>query len=240
MGDYNRVQSYIKSHVLPKLDSLPHDVQSVKQAFDAWKADWTQARAIKLDNLDAKISSRASSQQVDGVRGGVDTTLQRLTALDGKVNPWDLQPNVIVREIVYGENAYGKNEVLLNVYGKGKLLCVGNMKNTDSCDFEVNMDTKKELNLNFRSNNNYGGCYICQSCIRAVDKLKVVTSFGDIMFTHETSKFIADEDEFSYMSSESTFFTSYKPIVFNTSLTVTVKNKGNIRESTCLVAYSLD
>lgn len=39
--DYNRVQSYIKSHVLPK-----------------------------LDNLDATISSRASSQQVDGVRGG--------------------------------------------------------------------------------------------------------------------------------------------------------------------------
>lgn len=83
--DYNRVQSYIKSHVLPKLDSLPQDVQSVKQAFDAWKADWTTARAAKLDNLDATISSRASSQAVDGVRGGVDTTLQRLTTLEGSV-----------------------------------------------------------------------------------------------------------------------------------------------------------
>ena len=68
--DYNRVQSYIKSHVLPKLDSLPQDVQSVKNAFDTWKADWTTARAAKLDNLDATISSRASSQAVDGVRGG--------------------------------------------------------------------------------------------------------------------------------------------------------------------------
>ena len=68
--DYNRVQSYIKSHVLPKLDSLPTDVQSVKNAFDTWKADWTQARAAKLDNLDATISSRASSQAVDDVRGG--------------------------------------------------------------------------------------------------------------------------------------------------------------------------
>lgn len=68
--DYNRVQSYIKSHVLPKLDSLPQDVQSVKQVFDAWKADWTTARAGKLDNLDAAISSRASSQAVDGVLGG--------------------------------------------------------------------------------------------------------------------------------------------------------------------------
>ena len=45
-------------------------VQSVKNAFDAWKADWTQARAGKLDKLDATISSRASSQDVDGVRGG--------------------------------------------------------------------------------------------------------------------------------------------------------------------------
>lgn len=68
--DYNRVQSYIKAHVLPKLDSLPDDVASVKQAFDTWKADWTIARAGKLDNLDATISSRASSQAVDGVRGG--------------------------------------------------------------------------------------------------------------------------------------------------------------------------
>ena len=68
--DYNRVQSYIKSHVLPKLDSLPTDVQSVKQAFDTWRKDWTTARAGKLDNLDATISSRASSQAVDGVRGG--------------------------------------------------------------------------------------------------------------------------------------------------------------------------
>ena len=83
--DYNRVQSYIKSHVLPKLDSLPQDVQSVKQAFDAWKADWTQARAVKLDNLDATISSRASSQQVDGVRGGVDTTITKLATLEGSV-----------------------------------------------------------------------------------------------------------------------------------------------------------
>lgn len=68
--DYNRVQSYIKSQVLPKLDSLPQDVQSVKQAFDTWRKDWTQARAAKLDNLDATISSRASSQAVDGVREG--------------------------------------------------------------------------------------------------------------------------------------------------------------------------
>ena len=93
--DYNRVQSYIKSHVLPKLDSLPTDVQSVKNAFDAWKADWTQARAIKLDNLDATISSRASSQQVDGVRGGVDTTLQGVTELLSKGTVKSVQRGVV-------------------------------------------------------------------------------------------------------------------------------------------------
>lgn len=95
MGDYNRVQSYIKSHVLPKLDSLPGDVQSVKQAFDAWKADWTQARAVKLDNLDATISSRASSQQVDSVRGGVDTTLQGVTELLSKGTVKSVQRGVV-------------------------------------------------------------------------------------------------------------------------------------------------
>ena len=106
--DYNRVQSYIKSHVLPKLDSLPDDVKSVKNAFDAWKADWTQARAIKLDNLDATISSRASSQQVGGVQLGVDTTLQRLTELLSKsvvksvqrgVVQWESKNNMCGKEV---------------------------------------------------------------------------------------------------------------------------------------------
>lgn len=106
MGDYNRVQSYIKSHVLPKLESLPQDVQSVKNAFDAWKAYWTQARAIKLDNLDAKISSRASSQQVDGVRGGVDTTLQGVTELLSKGVVKSVQRGVL--QWKPDTNVYGK------------------------------------------------------------------------------------------------------------------------------------
>lgn len=76
--DYNRVQSYIKSHVLPKLDSLPDDVASVKQAFDTWKADWTQARAIKLDNLDAKVSTRATAADMS-------TALERVGALQTKL-----------------------------------------------------------------------------------------------------------------------------------------------------------
>ena len=86
--DYNRVQSYIKAHVLPKLDSLPQDVQSVKQAFDAWKADWTQARAIKLDNLDAKVSTRATAADMG-------TALEQINALLGKGTVKSVQRGVV-------------------------------------------------------------------------------------------------------------------------------------------------
>lgn len=86
--DYNRVQSYIKSHVLPKLDSLPQDVQSVKNAFDAWKADWTQARAIKLDNLDAKVSTRATAADMG-------TALEKINALLGKGTIKSVQRGVV-------------------------------------------------------------------------------------------------------------------------------------------------
>lgn len=126
--DYNRVQSYIKSHVLPKLDSLPDDVASVKQAFDAWKADWTQARAVKLDNLDATISSRASSQQVDDVRGGVDTTLQRLTDLEGSVARLQegVDKNTIgdlkCKTLILSDNvSSGGTRTVLDIKGSGKL-----------------------------------------------------------------------------------------------------------------------
>mgnify|MGYP001130080695 CR=1 FL=1 len=71
--EVNRISTEIeraKNAIEKKRDSLPDDVASVKQAFDTWRKDWTQARAVKLDNLDATISSRASSQAVDGVRGG--------------------------------------------------------------------------------------------------------------------------------------------------------------------------
>lgn len=88
MGDYNRVQSYIKSHVLPKLESLPQDVQSVKNAFDAWKADWTQARAIKLDNLDAKVSTRATAADMG-------TALEQINALLGKGTVKSVQRGVV-------------------------------------------------------------------------------------------------------------------------------------------------
>lgn len=230
--DYTKILSALsraKDALEKKIDAVNTSVSGLPGTLD------TQFTEVKNAIATVKTDVAGVKSDVAGVRGGVDTTLQRLTALDGKVNPWDLQPNVIVRKLDYTENG-----VILNVYGKGKLLCVGNMNTDEYCDIEVNMDAKKELNINYRSNSRYGGCYVCQSYIRAKDGIKIITSFGDIMLNHEKSEFIAGEDEFSYMNSESTFFTSYKPIAFNTNLTIEVKSKGNIRKSTCLIAYTLD
>lgn len=147
--DSNRVQSYIKSHVLPKLDSLPQDVQSVKNAFDAWKADWTTARAIKLDNLDATISSRASSQQVD-------TTLQRLTTLESSVAKlehglasvesdikaeFDTNPVKIIERQAIEPNV---RKTVLNITGKGEFYLAGFSigGNWNRCSLTVEIDGK--------------------------------------------------------------------------------------------------
>lgn len=45
-------------------------VRRMVKTFDEWKSDWTAERAGKLDLLDVEVSSRASSLDVDNVRGG--------------------------------------------------------------------------------------------------------------------------------------------------------------------------
>lgn len=83
---YNRIISYIKNNVLPKLDSLPGDVAGVKDAFSKWKVDWTKARAARLDNLDEKVSTRASAQDVTNVSTKVEGVSTTITALDTKID----------------------------------------------------------------------------------------------------------------------------------------------------------
>lgn len=46
------------------------ELRRLRESWDSWKADWSTARANKLDNLDVTISSRASSRDVDNVREG--------------------------------------------------------------------------------------------------------------------------------------------------------------------------
>lgn len=100
--DYTKVISTVKKYafaivnelggvlddIATKLDSLPQDVQSVKNAFDAWKADWTQARAIKLDNLDAKVSTRATAADMG-------TALEQINVLLGKGTVKSVQRGVV-------------------------------------------------------------------------------------------------------------------------------------------------
>ena len=178
--DYNRVQSYIKSHVLPKLDSLPTDVQSVKQAFDAWKADWTQARAAKLDNLDATISSRASSQQVDGVKtdvagvGGkvdtvgstlgakVDATLKTAQNIMGAF-PTDSTVGMQSKEI--GQTQFGGKKLLMSVTGKGVVNGLF-LSTTQLNDYYIELDGKT---LHLKCNDGANSCFFvsASSCIGA-------------------------------------------------------------------------
>lgn len=46
------------------------ELRRLRESWNSWKADWSTARANKLDNLDATISSRASSRDMDNVRRG--------------------------------------------------------------------------------------------------------------------------------------------------------------------------
>lgn len=149
MGDYNRVQSYIKSHVLPKLDSLPQDVQSVKNAFDTWKADWTQARAIKLDNLDAKVSTRATAADMG-------TALEQINALLGKgtvksvqrgVVQWESTVNLCGREVTVNlaQVNPSKTIVLLQASqgefdSKGKFAAQASLASLSATSMQINVN----------------------------------------------------------------------------------------------------
>ena len=232
--DYNRVQSYIKSHVLPKLDSLPQDVQSVKNAFDAWKADWTQVRAVKLDNLDATISSRASSQAVDGVRGGVDTTLSRLTTLEGSVAKLEqglasvhgklTTPDIKVKYLNKGQGN------VLSIKGKGKLYAAYAV---DS-NVNIHLDGKLVVRMHRQS---CGVLYICSNYLHSEDSGRYLTTFG-AAYTNRNYNgiyFMSDVDNLVELSSD-LIGVSIEPLAFNKSLEVQLESSANYS----FFAYSLD
>lgn len=65
----NRIITYVK-RLTDLVESLPGNINEFKNVFDEWRTDWTAERAGKLDLLDVEVSSRASSLDVDNVRGG--------------------------------------------------------------------------------------------------------------------------------------------------------------------------
>lgn len=124
--DYNRVQSYIKSHVLPKLDSLQTGMDGIPNlltpSFDSIK------------NVLSTITTK-----VDNVRGGVDlnhtalTDLQQiLTAVEGSVGQVQQDVGKVQAKVsnsarnkpakfIETRVVAGEKKTVLNISGKGAL-----------------------------------------------------------------------------------------------------------------------
>lgn len=159
MGDYNRVQSYIKSHVLPKLDSLPDDVASVKNAFDAWKADWTQARAIKLDNLDAKVSTRATAadmgtalERVEALQVSLQNVTERVATIEKDVRN-DAKTHAVKGVVIKKKNTPNPTELIMSITGKGTLYLATLSSNLINSKLIVELDGKLVSIVNNSHNN---------------------------------------------------------------------------------------
>ena len=117
--DYNRVQSYIKSHVLPKLDSLQTGMDGIPNlltpSFDSIK------------NVLSTITTK-----VDNVRGGVDlnhTVLtdlqQRLTAVEGSVGKVEQDVGGLGVPLNLKVATATSSGTVLDIKGKGKLYACG-------------------------------------------------------------------------------------------------------------------
>lgn len=237
MGEGLRVQSYIKSHVLPKLDSLPHDVQSVKQAFDAWKADWTQARAIKLDNLDAKVSTRATAADMGTALervGALQTNLQHVTervetniteTLDVK-NKMPFVTNGTTANLVSTKDT----GTVINITGKGALYLAGIASNSGSETRTItigidgtNFTIADRGDWSFSSGKDYWIGYM---------------NFGSYLFMNYVGDVRIDPNTYyaglssknfcgvSNLQQDSTTIAavSYSPLLFKESLTITINN----------------
>lgn len=260
MGDYNRVQSYIKSHVLPKLDSLPQDVQSVQNAFDAWKADWTTSRAIKLDNLDAAISSRASSQQAD-------TTIQRLTTLDDRVGQVEqgvgkmqvamdyLNHGVLKCVSVAEAPTSGGNNVIVDIAGKGKLIAVFVRSARNAYDRKVTAEI--DGNNVVMNVGEYAGTLVASSAftergnsleigtINTQGTKKTSFNVSSLVNRVEGKRLFAENIEIAkaaFQLYSSTVFGQKEPYQFYNNLKVSVDYGANVGEdtSTIDVLYLLD
>lgn len=139
--DYNRVQSYIKSHVLPKLDSLQTGMDGIPNlltpSFDSIK------------NVLSTITTK-----VDNVRGGVDlnhTALtdlqQRLTAVEGSVGKIEQDVGGLGVPSNLKAATATSSGTILDIKGKGKLYACGisayDHMNPPTLDITINGTVKK-------------------------------------------------------------------------------------------------
>lgn len=235
--DYNRVQSYIKSHVLPKLDSLPTDVQSVKNAFDAWKADWTQARAIKLDNLDAKVSTRATAADMGTALervGALQTNLQHVTervetniteTLDVK-NKMPFTANGTTANLV---STTGTGTVI-NITGKGALYLAGisSSSGSDKRTITIGIDgtnftISDRGGWSINSGKNYWIGYMNFGSYLFMNYVGNVRIDPNNIYPGLDSKNFCGVSNLQQNSS-TLAAVSYSPLLFKESLTITINN----------------
>lgn len=86
--DYTKVISTVKKYAIAIVNELGGELDGIATNLDTWKADWTQARAIKLDNLDAKVSTRATAADMG-------TALEQINTLLGKGTVKSVQRGVV-------------------------------------------------------------------------------------------------------------------------------------------------
>lgn len=230
--DYNRVQSYIKSHVLPKLDSLPDDVASVKNAFDVWKADWTQARAIKLDNLDAKVSTRATAADMS-------TALERVGALQSRVETNITETLDVKNKMPFVTNGTTANLVsttgtgtVINITGKGALYLAGiaSMSGSKTRTITIGIDgtnftiaDKGSWSVN--SGKGYWIGYTNLGSYLFINNVVGVRIEPNETYFELNSKNFCG---FSNLQQGSALAAvSYSPLVFKENLTITINNSEN-------------
>lgn len=223
--DYNRVQSYIKSHVLPKLDSLPQDVQSVKNAFDVWRADWTQARAIKLDNLDAKVSTRATAADMSTALERIETNITE--TLDVK-NKMPFVTNGTTANLVL---TTGTGNVI-NITGKGALYLAGiaSMSGSKTRTITIGIDGTNFTitdrgGWSVNSGKNYWIGYM------NLGSYLFMNYVGDVRIDPNNAYLGLNSKNFCGFSNlqqgSALAAVSYSPLVFKENLTITINNSEN-------------
>lgn len=78
-ADFQQTMSAIQKYIVDSITSGVYDRLS-EADFDSWKAPWTGTRAAKLDNIDAKVSSRADGSYYTPARAS------KLDKLDATVS----------------------------------------------------------------------------------------------------------------------------------------------------------
>ena len=242
--DYNRVQSYIKSHVLPKLDSLQTGMDGIPNLLTP-----------SFDSIKNVLSTIAT--KVDNVRGGggdlnhtaLTDLQQRLTAVEGSVGKVEQDVGGLGVPLNLKVATATSSGTVLDIKGKGKLYAcgIGSYPGTASSTLSITIDgTNKNVSsikggvplgayvsvpvlLDFsgdrRGSGNQDAIYVRTICGRLFGTR--LDAFG-IRFVEEDS-IPNDFDGKFYITRQPLTFSSLKAVV------------GGFNDScTGIVAYTLD